>query len=454
MRSIIGSFRRLLTRWKNSEFISITIHRMLISSDGLLPRAYGLSKVHKPNCSFRIIISSIDSPLHAIATFLHKIIASNSPVAHSPVSNSFDLVKKLSNMHIDDEFSLISLDVVSLFTNIPIDLALKSVEDRWNYISPNCNIPRHEFLEAIKLILESTFFSFNNKMYKQKFGTPMGSPLSPVIVDIVMQDLEKRVLETFNFDIPFYFRYVDNLVMAVPTSKIELVIETFNSIHTSLQFTSEIGHKIINFLDTTIIIKNNRIIFDWYHKPTFSGRYLNYWSQHPLSQKKGTIIGLVDRIFLLSHPEFYLKNFSFIIRTLLENDYLLKLIFNTMGTRIKSLINGKTLQQNDNKDNELISNKKIWFTVLYIKSISEKFKNIINGSISRVSFYSMNKLSRFIKAQKDSLPKSSNMNIVYKINCKDCDAFYMGQTGRQLKTRISEHKNHIKKYFCSFCYGT
>jgi len=266
-----------------------------------------------------------------------------------------------------------------------------------------------------------------------------------MIADIVMQDLEKRVLETFNFDIPFYFRYVDDLVMAVPTSKIKLVIETFNSIHSSLQFTSEIGHKTINFLDTTIIIKNNRIIFDWYHKPTFSGRYLNYWSQHPLSQKKGTIIGLVDRIFLLSHPEFHQKNFSFIIRILLENDYPLKFIFNTIGTRVKSLIFGKTLQQNDNKDNELINNKKIWFTVPYIKSISEKFKNIINGSESRVSFFSMNKLSRFIKAQKDSLPKSSNMNIVYKINCKNCDASYVGQTGRQLKTRISEHKNHINR---------
>jgi len=154
-------------RW-NSDVISTTTHRTthkLTNSDGLLPRAYGLSKVHKPNCPFRIIIL-VDSSLHAIATFLQKTIAINIPIAHSHIDNSFDLVKKLKNIQIDDEFSLISLDVVSLITNIPIELALKSVKDRWNYISSTCNIPRDEFLEAIKLILESTYFSFNNKIYK------------------------------------------------------------------------------------------------------------------------------------------------------------------------------------------------------------------------------------------------------------------------------------------------
>jgi len=160
-RSIIGSLRKLHTRWKNSEFISTTMHNLMTNSNRLLPRAYGLPKVHKPNCPFRIIISSVDSPLYAIASFLQKTIGTNIPTAlildpimlkisphvDSHIDNSFDLVKKLTNMHIDDEFSLISLDMVSLFTNIPIELVVKSVENRWNYISSNCNIPRDEFIE-------------------------------------------------------------------------------------------------------------------------------------------------------------------------------------------------------------------------------------------------------------------------------------------------------------------
>jgi len=68
-------------------------------------------------------------------------------------------------------------------------------------------IPKSEFLNAIKIILDSTFFKFNNKIYKQNFGTSilLGYPLSPIIADIVMQDLEKRALEGFINEIPFYY---------------------------------------------------------------------------------------------------------------------------------------------------------------------------------------------------------------------------------------------------------
>jgi len=52
----------------------------------------------------------------------------------------------------------------------------------------------------------------------------------------------------------------------------------------------------------------NKLEFNWYHKPTFSGRYLNYFSQHPLFQKRGTIMGMVDRVILFSDSKFQQDN--------------------------------------------------------------------------------------------------------------------------------------------------
>ncbi|EFN66864.1 hypothetical protein EAG_04768, partial [Camponotus floridanus] len=51
-----------------------------------------------------------------------------------------------------------------------------------------CRIPRDEFLMAVRLILNSTFFMFNDVCYQQTFDTPMGSPLSPIIAEITLQD--------------------------------------------------------------------------------------------------------------------------------------------------------------------------------------------------------------------------------------------------------------------------
>ncbi|KYN17167.1 hypothetical protein ALC57_10579 [Trachymyrmex cornetzi] len=61
----------------------------------------------------------------------------------------------------------------------------------------------------------------------------------------------------------------------------------------------------------------------------------------------------------------------------------------------------------------------------------------------KVSLFIVNKLNKFIRVHKDSLPFESTSNVVYKINCGDYDASYVGQTGRKLKTRISEHRKHI-----------
>lgn len=140
-------------------------------------------------------MSSIDSPLHGLASYIQKILVNCLPVSTNRVINSIDLIRKLNNVRFNDDHVLVSLDAISLSINIPIDLAIGSFNRRWDTISEKCCISKDEFLGAIELILYSTYFTFNRLIYKQNFGTPMGSPLSPVIADLVMQDLETKAGE-------------------------------------------------------------------------------------------------------------------------------------------------------------------------------------------------------------------------------------------------------------------
>jgi len=70
--------------------------------------------------------------------------------------------------------------------------------------------------------------------------------------------------------------------------------------------------------------------------------------------------------------------------------------------------------------------------------------SIFYKSDTIVGFRCLNKLNRFIKVQKDQNQPSTCSNEVYKINCRNCDASYVGQTKRQLNTRIKEHINNVR----------
>jgi len=116
-----------------------------------------------------------------------------------------------------------------------------------------------------------------------------------------------------------------------------------------------------------------------------------------------------------------------------------------MKDRIKSLINRKTPKQSEIPSETNESHTSNWFTIPYASQISEKFNNVIAGTTLKLAFHSLNKLSKYIKVHKDPLPNMQKKNVVYKICCKDCNASYVGQTGRLLKTRVSEHQNHIRR---------
>ncbi|KYN11405.1 Nuclear factor 1 X-type [Trachymyrmex cornetzi] len=164
----------LLTKWLKHEYIrpiDSTCYKKLYCSDGTLPGAYGL---HKVNFPLRIIIPSIDSPLYALATFLNYILNEYIPKLQSHIENNFELVlDELNGFSLDNNFSLISLDMIFIYTNIPsptiADLAMQDLEimalERFGvpglYTIPFLPDIYNKFKITTDLKVKLSFFSLN-----------------------------------------------------------------------------------------------------------------------------------------------------------------------------------------------------------------------------------------------------------------------------------------------------
>jgi len=97
--------------------------------------------------------------------------------------------------------------------------------------------------------------------------------------------------------------------------------------------------------------------------------------------------------------------------------------------------------EDDNGEEDKINNI---IVLPYIKDITERVANVIDGSRFLKGYRVMNSLGRIIKAHKDRNDVLANNNVVYKIKCINCNASYVGQTKRQLCTSIKEHSNNHK----------
>ena len=78
-------------------------------------------------------------------------------------------------------------------------------------------------------------------------------------------------------------------------------------------------------------------------------------------------------------------------------------------------------------------------TIPYIQGISEAVTRILSDIDAQVHMKPFRTLRRILSHPKDRIPDNDKSNVVYKINCRDCDTSYVGQTKRALKTRVSEH---------------
>ena len=94
-----------------------------------------------------------------------------------------------------DNYKLISFDVTSLFTNVLLDYTVSIILKRiYDQRELETKISRKEMKDILLLCTKNVHFSYGNKLYSQKDGVAMGSPLGPLITGIFMVDLERNVM--------------------------------------------------------------------------------------------------------------------------------------------------------------------------------------------------------------------------------------------------------------------
>lgn len=451
----------LVKLWEQKNYISPTVAKKLQIRNAVPPKIYGLPKLHKKDIPLRPIVSGIQSPLEPMSKFLKNILNNIINKNNYYIKDSTDFKNKIKDTKIPINYSLISLDVISLYTNVPISLATKIIDKKWSSIKRYTDIPQDDFVRAVELTLTSTYFAYEDKIFKQIDGCAMGASISSVVAQLVLEDLEETILAKMNFDIPLFYRYVDDCILAVPKTEANNVLNQFNSYHKKLQFTIEMaeGEKI-NFLDLTLHLKNNSIRTEWYTKQTWSSRYLNFNSCHPICQKKSVVIGLADRVIRLSDPEYRKDSIQKAKNALVQNNYPQKLVNKIFGNRINKHYNSlKYKNQSLNSKNK----KTNYLSLPYIEGLSHQFQKLFKEYNIDVCHKGHNLLAGNFSKLKTTTPKNKRSNIVYKIPCNDCEGAYIGQTSQYLENRIKSHKydkknatalsNHESKNNHSFNYN-
>ncbi|XP_072051644.1 uncharacterized protein [Amphiura filiformis] len=227
---------------EESEAIDRALYYKLSPSESV-PRFYGLPKIHKQNVPLRPIVSCISSVTYNLAKHLAGIIGPLVGKSCHHVVNSTDLVDKLKDIKVESDETITSYDVSALFTSVPPEGAVNAVKEALhadNTLGQRTNLNVDQICSLLELCLNSTYFVFEGKFYKQNHGCAMGSPVSPIVANLYMERFEQTALDSYNGISPsHWFRYVDDTLVKIKKSELDPFFDHINSVDSNIKFTQE-----------------------------------------------------------------------------------------------------------------------------------------------------------------------------------------------------------------------
>ena len=362
-------------------------------------------------------------------------------------------------MKIDEQDILVSYDVSSLFTNVPVDetieiLAEKAFRDDWFNKEYDLNITKTDLIELLEIATKNQLFQFEGNLYEQVDGVAMGSPLGPLMANAFMCNIEEK-LRNQNKMPAFYKRYVDDTLSKMPdVSSASEFLLTLNEIHPSLSFTMELeDNGKLPFLGMMIIRNGPRLDTKVYVKPTDTGLLLHYQSHVDVKYKHSLLKTMLNRAFKLSSNwQFFHQECERLKMVFARLHYPETLIENTIRHFIEMRVTENVCSK------QQVSEEQDARIRIVLPFKDQKSANAVRHQLSDLSrkidvvvqpVYVSKKIKGHFKPKEHKPPIVNQQNVVYYYKCGLCDTDYVGFTSRHLHQRVEEHKRatigyHVK----------
>ena len=455
-----GNLQRLLRNLKKKGFMNSKDYDNMYPSGSQPARIYGTPKMHKFKVSDKIpslrpIVSSIGTYNYQLAKFLGGLIAPHLPNDYC-VQDSFTFVQDLQKVSAHNKF-LVSFDVCSLFTNIPleetIDLAVQTIFTN----TPNIKITRVELKQLFMIATSKTHFLYQGSFYDQVDGVAMGSPLAPILANLFMGFHEKEWIEQYTGrQSSYYRRYVDDIFAIFDCEDDANNFFTYlNSKHPNIKFTIEREvNNTIAFLDVLLNNTDSKLHTSVYHKKTYTGLLTNYFSFSSPTYKIGLIRTLIDRTFKINNTwTGFHDDLTKLKENLKKNQFPSYVIDNHVSRYLNKKLDTNTT--NDLPDTVYTRYFKLPYVGPYSQIAQDKIRCLIKKCCkpieAKLVFNSFKIRDAF--STKDKIPMFRKSSVIYKFTCV-CKATYIGETSRRLNTRIAEHlgkdkNSHVFKHLLS-----
>lgn len=241
-----------------------------------------LPKIHKPNNPGRPIVSANGTVTENLSCYVDSLIRNIPATFQSFVRDTNHFLSTINEITVPNGSFLVTLDVSSLYTNIPHSDGILAVVEAYDKFSGDKPIDSPTLATLLEMILQLNNFVFNEVHYLQVSGTSMGTKIGPNYANIFMGRLEEQFLRSRHLKPLCYKRFIDDIFFIWPhgESQLRAFISDFNNVHPSISFTHTYSAETINFLDVTVSLRNGNLLTKLYQKPTDRQQYLHFNSSH------------------------------------------------------------------------------------------------------------------------------------------------------------------------------